>query len=930
MGLRGALLFLSLAAGVQAPQAEARGLALRSGGSSLLGARSSPVSTSGCPNIALLPPVLPNGFLSTPYSQTISATGGVAPYTYSVTAGVLPPGLSLASATGLLSGTPTALGTYPFTVTVMDASGADGTPGCFGSQPHSIVIDCSSLLISPPSLPGGTVGVAYGQTLSASGGNPSYSYAVTSGGLPPGLVLNPSTGALSGTPSAAGSFSFTVTSTDARGCTGSQPYTVAVACPTISLSPASLPNGTVGVPYSQTIGASGGTVPYVFAVSVGTLPPGLGLNASTGALSGVPTAAVSASFTISATDVNGCSATKSFSISVAACTLPPVWTPTSSLATPRQGHTGTLLLGGKVLVTGGNGSSNPASVLASSVLYDPTLGTWSPTGPMVAPRGGQRAVLLNGGKVLVAGGTDATGNFLASAEIYNPASGTWSATGAMASVRTSHTLTLLPTGKVLVAGGSGGSAPLASAQVFDPGFGAWVATLPMVGARYNHTATLLPNGKVLVAGGWGSSGVMPSAQLFDPILGTWSPTGAMVSARSGHTATLLPNGKVLVAGGLGSSGLVASAELYDPSLGSWSSTGAMIAPRFYHSETLLLSGKVLVAGGSGGSGFLSSAELFNPATGSWSPAGSMATTREFHSATRLPSGKVLVAGGWKGSLGLTGAEIFDPAPCYPKVINLWPISLPISIFAAPYSKRIFASPEVGPVSYAIVEGALPDGLALDPDTGLLEGIPTAEGTFGFTVMARSLSEGEYAGSQVYSLSVVSPIAVDGFSSVTETSVALWWTSVGGAAGYHVWRAEGPSCSDAVRITDAPVAGTAFDDQGLRCGGTYSYFATAEGACCIPPGGACGTVMLLGCLVPGEVAAGTAPSDALIWADEDTLVWPTLAGASSYRLYRGTSSSLPGLLDAGPDSCTAWEGTSAISWAADDPSLLLPGELYWTS
>jgi len=169
--------------------------------------------------------------------------------------------------------------------------------------------------------------------------------------------------------------------------------------------------------------------------------------------------------------------------------------------------------------------------------------------------------------------------------------------------------------------------------------------------------------------------------------------------------------------------------------------------------------------------------------------------------------------------------------------------------------------------------------------------------------------------------VVSPIPIAAFSSVTDSSVSLSWTGVGGATGYSVWRAEGPSCLNAVKITDIPVEGTAFDDQGLRCGGTYTYFATAEGVCCLPPSGECGTVTLETCSVPVEAAP-------LTWTDKDTLAWPAVAGAWSYRLYRGTRSSLSGLLDGSSNSCTVYEDAAALSWGAGDPSLLQPGDFYW--
>jgi hypothetical protein len=204
--------------------------------------------------------------------------------------------------------------------------------------------------------------------------------------------------------------------------------------------------------------------------------------------------------------------------------------------------------------------------------------------------------LLANGRVLVAGGQVASA--LASAELFDPASGTWTTTGGLATAREHHTATLLTNGKVLVAGGFDATFPgggiLASAELYDPLLGAWTATHGFASGRFHHTATLLPNGKVLGAGGQGTSA---SAELYDPMLGTWTATGSLDTARSSHTATLLPNGQVLVAGGQVTSGQLGNAELYDPASGAWSATGSLIAARYDHTATLLPSGKVLVAGG---------------------------------------------------------------------------------------------------------------------------------------------------------------------------------------------------------------------------------------------------------------------------------------------------------------------------------------------
>ncbi|MBK9964087.1 MAG: IPTL-CTERM sorting domain-containing protein [Holophagales bacterium] len=140
---------------------------------------------------------------------------------------------------------------------------------------------------------------------------------MTAGALPPGLGLAPltttKTVTLAGTPTTAGNYSFTVTATDQNGCQVSQAYTMLVnpaACPTVTVLPALLPYPVLGVPYSQTISATGGTGPYVFSVSAGSLPPGLTLSpltaTATATLSGTLTTPGIYDFTITATDVNGC------------------------------------------------------------------------------------------------------------------------------------------------------------------------------------------------------------------------------------------------------------------------------------------------------------------------------------------------------------------------------------------------------------------------------------------------------------------------------------------------------------------------------------------------------------------------------------------------------------------------------------------------
>jgi CSLREA domain-containing protein len=182
-------------------------------------------------------------------------------------------------------------------------------------------VTTSTLTLTPATLPSPAVDVAYSQTLTASGGSGTYTYALTSGSLPAGLMLSPS-GVISGTPTATTLFSFTVTATDSNhsSLTGSQAYTLNAAAPTIALTPATLPLPTVGVAYSQTLSASGGIAPYTYSISAGALPSGLTLSA-TGVISGTATASRTFNFTVTAKDSDNFTATQAYSFTIAAPTI---------------------------------------------------------------------------------------------------------------------------------------------------------------------------------------------------------------------------------------------------------------------------------------------------------------------------------------------------------------------------------------------------------------------------------------------------------------------------------------------------------------------------------------------------------------------------------------------------------------------------------
>ena len=235
---------------------------------------------------------LPSGQTGAAYSTALAATGGVSPYTWSLTSGTLPAGLTLNASTGAITGTPSAaVANIPLTFKVTDSS----SPALTQAANLTLTISPASLVISTSSLPNGQTGVAYSATLAASGGASPYAWSLTSGTLPAGLTLNASTGAITGTPSAAVAstpLAFKVTDSSSPALTQTANLTLTISPASLVISTSSLPNGQTGAAYSATLVAAGGVSPYTWSLTSGILPAGLTLNASTGAITGTPSAAV--------------------------------------------------------------------------------------------------------------------------------------------------------------------------------------------------------------------------------------------------------------------------------------------------------------------------------------------------------------------------------------------------------------------------------------------------------------------------------------------------------------------------------------------------------------------------------------------------------------------------------------------------------------
>jgi N-acetylneuraminic acid mutarotase len=287
------------------------------------------------------------------------------------------------------------------------------------------------------------------------------------------------------------------------------------------------------------------------------------------------------------------------------------WSPVASMNVPRAAAVAVRLPSGKVLVAGGIPSARSAEI------YDPATNTWADTGSLRFARFEDMAAsLLPGGRVLVAGGyvPSATGKPpflpLASTEIWHPRTGHWTRGKSMHQARGEFASVKLKDGRILVVGGTGASgAALKSAEIYNPHTGHWSYTAAMHVARFDAAAVVLHDGRVLVAGGGGASGQpITSSEIYNPHTKKWKTTGSLNVARSEaeYAIVRMPNNRVLLAGGYSTLGAtetdVNTAEVYNPRTGTWREVATtMSSARSGHAAVLLRGNRgVLVMGGAMG------------------------------------------------------------------------------------------------------------------------------------------------------------------------------------------------------------------------------------------------------------------------------------------------------------------------------------------
>jgi hypothetical protein len=766
------------------------------------------------------------------YSQTLTSTGGTGAITWSITGGTLPTGLSLNSATGVISGTPTVVGTSSFTAVATDSLGA------VGSKPLSITIHLAPT-ISTGSLPNWTLGMAYpASPISVTNGTAAFVYSVTVGSLPAGLSLDPATGIVSGTPTTAATSNFTVTVIDAAGASTSHAYLININ-PVPVVATASVPNWSVNRPYptqTMTLNAGTGTPPVTWAVTSGAAPTGLSLSAA-GSLTGTPTATGPFTFTVTATDAAGATATKTFT----AVTINPP--PTIATALPDwtvgRAYSQTLL------TTVATGTPSFTFAVTSGAL---------PTGLSLSTAGVLSGTPTVTGQftftVTVTDTAGATGTRTYTNLTINPVPAVSTTTLPDWTVNRPYTQTLLttaatgtspflwavtsgaaPTSLTLSSGGVLSGTPSATGP-----FTFTVTVTDSAGATATQIYTALKINPVPVIAttsvpNWTVNRLYPTQTLQTTAATgtapfTWAvtagavPTGLTLNSGGSLSGTPTANGTfsftatVTDAAGATASQAYTSVLINPPptiatTLGDWTVNRAVPST------------SLLTTVGTGTPSFSYAVTAGGFPTGvTMSPAG-------------LVSGTPTVTGPFSATVTVTDAAGATGSTVYAITINPPPTiattTLPDWTVNQAYSKTLLTNVATGtaPFAWAVTAGAPPTGLTLSGG-GVLSGTPSATGPFTFTVTVTD-NAGATA-SQIYTAEKINPVPV-----VSTTTVPNWTVT----RLYPTQTLQTTAATGTAPFTWAVTAGglptgLTLNSSGSLSGtptvaGTYSFTATATDA-----------------------------------------------------------------------------------------------------
>ena len=801
----------------------------------------------GAPTITITPTTLTAATAGVTFTQQLTASGGATPYTYAVTTGALPAGVTLSTA-GLISGKPTAAGTFSFTVTATDNNTNTGV------QAYTWTVNGPTLSMLPAAgTLNATVAAAYSQIFTASGGNTPYTFTET-GTLPAGITWNAATATLSGTPTEAGSFPISIKAADSTTGTGSpfsvtNAYTLTVAGPTIAVTPAAgaLTAATAGVAYTTvTFGASGGTAPYTFSLASGAVPAGMTFNAAAGTLSGTPTAVGSFSFSVKATDsTTGTGAPFSTTNAYTLTVNPPVL--------------GLLPAAGTLTAAAETAYSQTFTASGGNTPY-----TFTETGTL--PTG----ITWNAATATLSGTATQSGSFPISIKVTDSTTGTgspFSVTNAYTLNVTAPTITLSPATLTAATDGT-----------------AYTATLTATGGVGPYTFTVttgaLPAGLTLATNG-GLSGTPTAAGTF-----TFTVTGKDADNFTGAKAyTLTVNGPTITllppAGTLTAPGEVAYTQTFTATGGvtpyTFTETGTLPTGITWNAATATLSGTptqggsfpitIKVTDSSTGTGApfsatnaytltvngptitvtpatLTAASIaaaytatFN-ATGGTSPYTFSVTTGALPAGLNLSSagsltGTPTAAGTFNFTVTAKDTNNFTGATAYTLTVNaatiaLLPAAGTLNATAeAAFTQAFTASGGTSPYTYTET-GALPAGITWNAATGTLSGTATAAGSFPISIKATDSSTGTgapFSATNNYTLVVAAPAITVAPATLTAASVATAYTATftatGGVAPYTFSVSAGALPAGLTLATSGALTGTP------AAGGTFTFTVTAK-------------------------------------------------------------------------------------------------------
>ncbi|MDQ8023334.1 MAG: kelch repeat-containing protein [Moraxellaceae bacterium] len=348
-------------------------------------------------------------------------------------------------------------------------------------------------------------------------------------------------------------------------------------------------------------------------------------------------------------------------------TVSPATTSTGNTTVPRMMHSASTLADGKVLLAGGYARPGTAPY-ASAERYDPVTGVFTAVAPMLQARTEHAAVTLRDGRVMVLGGTTVTSPSLvgtATTEIFDPATGQWTPAASMNVARTRATARLLSSGKVFVMNADHYNG-VRFAEVYDPVTNTFTKTGNMIDVSGWYGLVVLQDGRVLKVGGLAfdsAGGYLNRAELWDPATNQWTGTGPMGQPRQDVQPFLLSDGRVLVAGG-GNTSSLSSTEIYDPATGQFLAGPAMPIATAVSSATRLDNGDVILMGN-----YTRSLIRYQAASAQWNLTGPKRAAVRNSTASLLPGGDLLLAGGAEQNDASNAAYIWSKA-CAPQVIAL--------------------------------------------------------------------------------------------------------------------------------------------------------------------------------------------------------------------------------------------------------------------